>query len=127
MIKLIPGKEYNLKNIHKVPYEHVVSYVMPQELLPKNNEVWETFYYKTPNEEKPIGRVIIPQRGIVSLVKNIITCYNYFPAGNFSPEKEENPQEIKEWLIMIQRLEEFKSPKNICAFASPKKRFLFLN
>lgn len=59
MIQLTPGKEYNLKNIHKVPYEHVVTYVMPQTLFPPSRQIWETFYYKTTNEEKPLGRVII--------------------------------------------------------------------
>ena len=127
MINLIPGKKYNLKNIHRTPFFHVVEYVFPQKLSSTNQEIWETFYYRDYKEKSIINRVIVPQRGILSLAGNVLICSNYFPAGGFLPEQEENTQEIKEWLIMIQRIEECNSSKSMCAFAPFKKNFLILN
>jgi len=127
MINLIPSKEYVLKNVHKTPYEHVVRYVMPQKLSSKDEEVWETFYYKDYREEELMNRVIVPQRGIISITRNILTCSNYFFAGGFFSGQEANPQEIKEWLIMIQRLEEFKFQENMYPFIPLKKEFIRFN
>ena len=127
MNKLIPGGLYGLKNQNGIRFERLVNYVMPQKLPSIDNNLWETFYYRSHDESEKINRIIIPDRGIIDLKKGTILCYNYFPSGSFFPEQEENTQDVREWLIMIKRIEEAYSSKSMCAFAHPLRKFIFLN
>lgn len=127
MEDLIPGQKYNIKNIYRTSFEHVVEYIMQQRLPSIDNKVWETFCYTMPNNSNRINRIIIPPGGIMKIVGEIILCKEYFKSGSFSYEFEKNIQEVKEWLIMVKRITEGNSSKIMCANAPFKKNFLFLN